>query len=160
MFLWLSAAVTGGKRKKSGILGRLDKTGRVVIYRCLAKYMNVFMNITKALSDETRVRMLAALRNGESCVCQITELFGFAPSTVSKHLSILHQSGLVESRKVERWVFYRLPGRADMSKQVRLAIDFANKSLATETQIVEDAKRLKEILKIDPTILCKRQCPK
>ena len=121
--------------------------------------MKDFMSITKALADETRVRMLMALRGGELCVCQITELFGFATSTVSKHLSVLHQAGLVESRKAERWVYYRLPG-ADKSKEVRLAIDLTNKCLKTETQIVADAKKLKAILKIDPTILCKSQCTK
>ena len=61
--------------------------------------MREFMNITKALADENRVRMLMALRGGELCVCQITELFGLAPSTMSKHLSMLFQAGLVESRK-------------------------------------------------------------
>ena len=116
--------------------------------------MREFMNITKALADETRVRIVMSLRDGELCVCQITELFGMAPSTVSKHLSILYQAGLVASRKNERWVYYRLPG-ADMSKQVRMAIDLTNKCLETETQIVADAKTLKKILKIDPTILCK-----
>ena len=48
--------------------------------------MREFMNITKALADENRVRALLALRKGELCVCQITELFGLAASTVSKHL--------------------------------------------------------------------------
>jgi ArsR family transcriptional regulator len=55
--------------------------------------MREFMNITKALADENRVRTLLALRKGELCVCQTTEL-GLAPSTVSKHLSILYQAGL------------------------------------------------------------------
>jgi len=71
--------------------------------------MREFMAITKALSDPGRVRILLALRRGELCVCQITELFGLAPSTMSKHLSVLHQGGLIASRKAERWVYYRLP---------------------------------------------------
>ncbi len=62
------------------------------------------MKITKALADENRVRMLLALKGGELCVCQITELFGLAMSTVSKHLSILYQAGLTESRKEGRWI--------------------------------------------------------
>ena len=66
------------------------------------------MAITKALSDPNRVRILLALKHGELCVCQITELFGFAPSTVSRHLSILHHAHLILSRKSERWVYYRL----------------------------------------------------
>ena len=74
--------------------------------------MREFMAITKALSDPTRVRILLALRRGELCVCQITELFGLAPSTVSKHLSMLHHAGLILSRKSERWVYYRLPDKS------------------------------------------------
>ena len=46
--------------------------------------MREFMAITKALSDANRVRILLALRRHELCVCQITELFGLATSTVSK----------------------------------------------------------------------------
>ena len=73
--------------------------------------MREFMSITKALADENRVRILMALRDGELCVCQITELFGYAPSTVSKHLSILFQARLVESRKDGRWIYYQLPDK-------------------------------------------------
>jgi DNA-binding transcriptional ArsR family regulator len=46
---------------------------------------------------------------GELCVCQIIELLGLVPSTVSKHMSILKQAGLVENRKEARWMYYRLP---------------------------------------------------
>ena len=68
-----------------------------------------FMDITRALSDENRVRTLMFLREGELCVCQIIEMLGLAPSTVSKHLSILKQARLVETRKKGRWIYYRLP---------------------------------------------------
>jgi ArsR family transcriptional regulator len=71
--------------------------------------MREVMNITKALADGNRVRTLMGFRDGELCVCQITELFGLAPSTISKHLSILNQAGLVESRKGGRWIYYQLP---------------------------------------------------
>ena len=117
------------------------------------------MSLTKALADETRVRMLMALRDGELCVCQITELFGFAPSTVSKHLSILHQAGLVESRKAERWVYYRLSGK-DASSTVRAGFTWVTKAIENDDRVQSDAKQLKQILKIDPTELCQRQCPK
>ena len=53
----------------------------------------------QALANEKRVRVLLALRGGGLCVCQITELFGLAPSAISKHLFILHQAERVESRK-------------------------------------------------------------
>jgi DNA-binding transcriptional ArsR family regulator len=121
--------------------------------------MKAFMSLTKALADETRVRMLMALRDGELCVCQITELFGLAPSTVSKHLSILHQAGLVESRKTERWVYYRLPGKGAPAT-VRAGFAWVNKSIEGDGRIQADTKRLKNILSIDPTELCQRRCPK
>ena len=115
------------------------------------------MNITKALSDENRIRTLLALRHEELCVCQITELFGLATSTISKHLSILFQAGLLESRKDGRWIYYKLPGK-NAPPAVREAIQWVSKSLAKNPRISADQKSLKQILKQDPTELCKRQC--
>ncbi len=70
--------------------------------------MKQALQVFGALSDENRVRMLFALRHGELCVCQLIELMGLSPSTVSKHLSILRDAGLLDSRKEGRWVYYRL----------------------------------------------------
>ena len=121
--------------------------------------MRDFMAITKALADPGRVRILLALRRGELCVCQITELFGFAPSTVSKHLSLLFQARLVESRKEGRWIYYQLPGK-NAPVAVREALEWIEKSQASDPQILADNKQLKKILKLDPVELCKRQCKK
>ena len=118
--------------------------------------MRDFMAITKALSDPNRVRILLALRRGELCVCQITELFGFAPSTVSKHLSILHHAHLILSRKSERWVYYRLPDQT-APVAVREALDWGHKSLAKTGEAVADTKNLKRILKTDLAVICRRQ---
>ena len=119
--------------------------------------MREFMAITRALSDPSRVRILLALRRQELCVCQITELFGFAPSTMSKHLSILHQAGLVRSRKTERWVYYRLPDRA-VTVSVREALDWVRKSLAKTDEVKIDNRRLNKILQMDLKAICRRQC--
>ena len=56
----------------------------------------------KALGDESRMRAILALRGRELCVCQIVELLKLAHSTVSKHMSILREAGLVQSRKIGR----------------------------------------------------------
>jgi DNA-binding transcriptional ArsR family regulator len=114
------------------------------------------MAITKALSDPNRVRVLLALRRGELCVCQITELFGFAPSTVSKHLSILHHAHLVLSRKSERWVYYRLPDKS-APVAVREALDWVHKALAQTDETMADNQKLKRILKQDLAMICRRQ---
>lgn len=120
-------------------------------------FMRDFMAVTKALADENRVRMLLALRRRELCVCQIIELIKLAPSTVSKHMSILKQSRLVDSRKEGRWMYYRLAG-PDAPPAVRQAIDWAARSLAGDPQVAADAERLQAILRIDPEELCDRQC--
>ena len=118
--------------------------------------MRNFMAITKALSDSSRVRILLALRKGELCVCQITELFGFAPSTISKHLSILNQAHLILSRKSERWVYYRLPDNS-APVTVREALDWVHKSLSKTDEATADLKKLKVILKTDLAVICRRQ---
>ena len=118
--------------------------------------MRDFVAITKALSDNNRIRALLALRQCELCVCQIIELLNLAPSTVSKHMSILKQARLVEGHKNGRWMFYRLADK-DASKEVRQAIDWACKTLSEDPQIVDDTKRLKDILDMNPVELCKQQ---
>src|ERR1041385_1974806 len=121
--------------------------------------MNEFMAITRALSDPNRVRVLLALRRGELCVCQITELFGVASSTMSKHLSVLRHAGLITSRKAERWVYYRLPDRP-VPVVVREALDWVNKSLGKSAEALADSRKLQRILKLDPQEICRRQCPR
>ncbi len=116
-----------------------------------------FMNISKALADANRVRVVLALREQELCACQITELFGLAPSTMSKHLSILYQARLVNTRKEGRWVYYSLPGK-EAPAPVRAALEWVKTSLAEGEQAAADTKRLKQLLKIDPSDLCRKQC--
>ncbi len=60
----------------------------------------------KALAHPVRVRILAMLRGGELCVCQLNAVIGLAPSTISAHLTDLKDAGLVAERKAGRWVHY------------------------------------------------------
>ena len=119
--------------------------------------MREFMNLTKALADSTRIRVLLALRQQELCACQITELFGLAQSTMSKHFYLLRQAGLVDSRKDGRWVYYALPGKT-ASAVVRRALEWVEQSLSDDPRIAEDTKNLKKTLKLDPADLCRKQC--
>ncbi len=64
--------------------------------------------IAKALAHASRLLMLDALADGEQCVCDLTELVGADQSTVSKHLSVLKQAGLVADRKEGTMIFYRI----------------------------------------------------
>ena len=115
-----------------------------------------FLNITKALAEENRVRILLALAGRELCVCQIIELLELAPSTVSKHMAVLRQARLVDGHKDGRWMYYRLADER-ATAVVKEALAWVKKSLSRNERIREDAKRLKEIMKIDREILCSRQ---
>ena len=115
--------------------------------------MRELMAVTKALADEQRVRMLLALRRQELCVCQLVELVGLATSTVSKHMSILKQARLVESRKEGRWMYYRLPCD-DAPELVRQAMTWVFEHLGNDPRILRDEKKLEEICQIDPHALC------
>ena len=111
------------------------------------------MAVTKALADETRVRLLAALQDGELCVCQLIELIGLAPSTVSKHLSILRGARLIEGRKQGRWMYYRLAG-AQAPPAARSALTWLIDALKDNPLIMEDRRRLARMMETQPEGLC------
>ena len=114
----------------------------------------------RLLSGDSTVLALAldaGYETPESFTRAFDALFGLAPSTISKHLSILYQAGLVESRKDGRWMYYSLPDKAAPAA-VRQAIDWVFQSLADTPRARDDARRLKAILNMDPVQLCKRQC--
>jgi ArsR family transcriptional regulator len=68
-------------------------------------------SLAHALSDATRLGVLAELRRGEQCVCDLTANLGVAQSRLSFHLRVLREAGLVMDRREGRWSFYRLaPG--------------------------------------------------
>jgi DNA-binding transcriptional ArsR family regulator len=65
--------------------------------------------LLKALSDSNRLRMVLALMQNESlCACHLRDLIAVKGATASKHLSILVESGILDSRKQGRWVHYRI----------------------------------------------------
>jgi len=118
--------------------------------------MRNLMAVIKALADENRVRILMALGPKELCVCQIVELLGLAPSTVSKHIAILKQARLVDSRKEGRWMFYRI-AEEDSTVEAKEMIALVARLLADDPQSRDDAKRMKQILKTDRDELCRKQ---
>ena len=115
--------------------------------------MTPLLPITAALADESRLRILSSLRDGELCACHLIELLALAPSTVSKHMDILRRAGLVLARKEGRWMHYRLPGR-DAPALVRDTLAWLWRSLEGSERAVGDGLRLKAILSLDPEALC------
>ena len=96
------------------------------------------LQITGALADRSRLRVFAALtRHEELCVCQITEMLGLAPATVSRHMSLLLNARLVQSRKSGRWVYYRLSTVVSP-----LLLQWLDQALAQAPEIMADADLL------------------
>lgn len=65
----------------------------------------------QAIADPTRVRILVALLHAELCVCELVDALEVSQSTLSSHLQVLRQTGLVVTRKEGRWVYYSLDER-------------------------------------------------
>ncbi len=66
--------------------------------------------LLKALADPVRLRLLSLIAShpgGEACVCDLTEAFDLTQPTISHHLKVLHEAGLVEREKRGVWVYYR-----------------------------------------------------
>lgn len=119
--------------------------------------MQSVLLITKALADNNRLRIMMALeKSSELCACQIIELLEISGATVSRHLSILQNAGLLQSRKDGRWMHYRL---ADDSSDPMVceALDWISHSLKIGKKSEKDIQKLKIILKTDPEMLCTRQ---
>lgn len=62
----------------------------------------------RALSDETRLRIIDLLRGGERCVCELTDALDAGQSLLSFHLKTLKDAGLVTDRREGRWAYYAL----------------------------------------------------
>lgn len=100
------------------------------------------LKITKALSDASRLRVIVSLAGvDELCVCEVTEMLGLAPATVSRHLSVLQNANLVLSRKDSRWVYYRLSD--DFPPFLR---QWLMESLSLSREATDDRKRLEDML--------------
>jgi ArsR family transcriptional regulator, arsenate/arsenite/antimonite-responsive transcriptional repressor len=115
--------------------------------------MRETLAMTKALADGNRLRVLIALTTiNELCVCQITEMLQLAPATVSRHMSILHNAHLVDSRKDSRWVYYRLSNTFPPS-----LLQWLKESLAQSGELASDEDRLKSILACEQDTQCMMQ---
>ena len=103
--------------------------------------LDSLVRIHKALGHPVRVRIVAMLRGGELCVCQLNAVIALAPSTVSAHLAELKDAGLLAERKSGRWVHYRLA--ADGAAAAAVAALWP--ALAGDGQVAADAELLRRV---------------
>ncbi len=105
--------------------------------------MQPFLTLAKALADESRLRALLSVKDGELCLCQVVDVLGLSPATVSKHMNLLHQAGLVQRRKDGKWHYYRLTTGKE-NRAARRALDWVLGELKSDPQVREDAGRARK----------------
>jgi ArsR family transcriptional regulator len=97
----------------------------------------------KALSEETRLRILKLLEQGELCVCDIVAALDTIQPKVSFHLSALKEAGLITDRKQGKWVHYKI----DDSDIFRRFLLLSTLEKIDAEVVKKDGERLKEFLK-------------
>ena len=108
------------------------------------------IDAVKALAHPGRLRILAMLRGGDLCVCQMTAVLDLAASTVSSHLSDLRRAGLVTERKSGKWVHYHLVDAGPLSDLVRQAL----KLIDEDDRLGQDAQAVDVLRKIPLETFC------
>jgi ArsR family transcriptional regulator, arsenate/arsenite/antimonite-responsive transcriptional repressor len=107
----------------------------------------------KALSDETRLRVLLVLMEQECCVCEIMQALDISQTRASRSLAALYDAGFLKLRREGQWSFYSLD-RKNMPDYMQDLTGAAGKALQ-DSEIVElDRKRLKKAVR---TVLCGTQ---
>jgi ArsR family transcriptional regulator len=114
--------------------------------------MKNFIQVMKAVSDPNRVKVLKMLQNKSMCVCEMQAALQIAQPSVSKHLKLLEDSGLVGSRKDGLWVNYYLTDGSS-SPYAAVVLEKLRHWLEDDPEVSELVKRLPEIRRED---VCKR----
>ncbi len=104
--------------------------------------INQLTNLFKALSDETRLRIIKLLEHGELCVCDIVAALDMIQPKVSFHLGVLKEAGLLKDRKQGRWTHYRL----DDSDYFRRFLLLSVLEKVADDEVRGDKKRLDAFL--------------
>lgn len=109
------------------------------------------VKVFKALSDANRIRILKMLGIRPLCVCEITEVLQLATSTVSKHLSILRDAGLIVDEKEGKWVNYCI--NPEQNNTIVMTLTLLVKDwFKDDNKIKEDLRKVKIV---DRNVLCK-----
>lgn len=106
--------------------------------------MKQFIRVMKALSDPNRVRVIKMLGSKQLCVCELRDLIGLAQSTVSKHMKVLEEAGLVDYHKEGSWIIYRLT-KGEESDYARVMLKNLEGWLSDDPQLQEMMARLPQV---------------
>ena len=103
-----------------------------------------YVNVFKALSDPNRIRILKMLIGRELCMCEVREVLSLSNSTVSKHLTILRDAGLLLDSKDGKWVNFRINDKSE-HRFIRSVITLVQDSFDDDDVVKEDLKKVRKV---------------
>ncbi len=116
--------------------------------------MRELVKVFRALSDETRIRILKVLLERECCVCEIMQALDISQSRASRNLGILEGAGFVKSRREGLWMVYAIDEQA-MNSYVAALIEVLRGSLVNEEIMLWDRERLSHVVRVGPRAIRK-----
>lgn len=111
--------------------------------------MEDLIKALKALSDETRIRILKVLLERECCVCEIMQALDISQSRASRNLGILQDAGFLKARREGLWIVYSVDWQAANRYAISLARLLKESPLSDEV-LAQDMKRLKRAVRTGP----------
>ena len=109
--------------------------------------MKKLANTIKALSDETRLRVMKLLEEREICVCELMQVLDMSQPRISRHLSVLRNAGLVSDRREGKWVYYSLcngTGNDEIKAILKTIAVLGNNN----TAVKKDRKNLRKAVRL------------
>ncbi len=116
--------------------------------------MQDLIKAMKALSDETRLRILNVLLERECCVCEVMQALDISQSRASRNLSALHNAGFLNLRKDSQWSLYSID-KEGMRDYLRDLVEVVNKALEGNKVAVLDLERLQKAERVGPSCVRK-----
>jgi len=116
--------------------------------------MKDFVRLFKALSDETRVRILKVLVERECCVCEVMQALDISQSRASRNLRVLEDAGFIKSRRDGLWIVYSIDEQR-MNSHAPPLIELLRSSLVNEEIILQDKERLSRAARVGPRAIQK-----
>ena len=103
----------------------------------------------KALSDETRLRILNVLLERECCVCEVMQALDISQTRASRNLAALYDAGFLKLRKEGLWSLYSI-NKKDMNDYLSDMVEAAGKALKDNNRMGLDRERLKKAERVGP----------
>jgi ArsR family transcriptional regulator len=102
------------------------------------------VNVFKALSDPNRLRIMKMVSERELCLCEVREILNLSNSTVSRHLTILRDAGLLLDSKDGKWVNFQVNDKSDQ-QFIRSILALIQKSFDDDDVVRDDMKKVRKV---------------